>query len=206
MGNQLFAKSSDNNDTQKIRHSGDYYGPFYIAIYGDLGVGKTSVTTSFADNIYNDYSGNIMGTKIIVLDGVKIKLIIFDTAGEQQYKIRNHSNKIHGYMILYDVTNRKSFDNIGKWLAQIRERGNYDNCIVYMIGNKNDLGDKREISVEEGKKFAASNGLMFFETSVKMPISCRPCIQEGVSVEGCFMSMVSNIMVYNGSLFSLQGQ
>ena len=69
-------------------------------------------------------------------------------------------------MVVYDITNRESFNNLNSWLIEIEKNGN-KNVYKLLIGNKNDLEENRQISYEEGKEFASINGMEFFETSAK---------------------------------------
>ena len=77
-----------------------------------------------------------------------------------------------GIMLVYDITNAKSFDNIAKWLRNIDEHANED-VERMILGNKCDMEDERVISYERGKQLADSLGLQFFETSAKENINVR---------------------------------
>lgn len=83
---------------------------------------------------------------------------------------------------MYDITRRKSFDNVDKWLRELREYGNSDMVIV-LVGNKSDLSHSREVTEEEGKNFAEAEGICFMETSAL----------ENVNVERLFLDMISKI-------------
>lgn len=76
-----------------------------------------------------------------------IKLNIFDTAGEEKYHAVTacHYRKAKGAVIVYDVTNRKSFENVEKWLKDVTQLADHD-CSILIIGNKNDI-DSRKINV-----------------------------------------------------------
>lgn len=83
---------------------------------------------------------------------------------------------------MYDITRKLSFENVSKWLWELREYGNSDMVIV-LAGNKSDLSHSREVSEEEGKNFAETEGLCFMETSAL----------ENVNVERVFLDMISKI-------------
>ena len=93
---------------------------------------------------------------------------IWDTAGQEKFRNINSSyyKGANGILVVYDITNKESFEGLTEWLIEIEKKSSKD---VYklLIGNKNDLEDKRQISYEEGKEYASINGMEFFETSAK---------------------------------------
>ena len=102
------------------------------------------------------------------VNGNKVKLQIWDTAGQEQFRNINQSyyKGANGILVVYDITNKESFEGLTSWLIEIEKNSSKD---VYklLIGNKNDLEEKRQISYNEGKEFASVNGMQFFETSAK---------------------------------------
>ena len=97
-----------------------------------------------------------------------MKLQIWDTAGQERFRAiqASYYKGANGILVVYDITERKSFDNLNSWLIEIEKNGN-KNVYKLLIGNKSDLEDQRQISKEEGKEFAEINGMKFFETSAK---------------------------------------
>ena len=97
-----------------------------------------------------------------------MKLQIWDTAGQERFRAiqASYYKGANGILVVYDITERKSFDNLNSWLIEIEKNGN-KNVYKLLIGNKSDLEDERQISKEEGKEFAEINGMQFFETSAK---------------------------------------
>ena len=93
---------------------------------------------------------------------------IWDTAGQERFKNiqASYYKGANGIFVVYDITNRESFEHLNSWLIEIEKNGN-KNVYKFLIGNKNDLEDQRVISKEEGEEFASLNGLDFFETSAK---------------------------------------
>ena len=93
---------------------------------------------------------------------------IWDTAGQEQFRNINQSyyKGANGILVVYDITNKESFEGLTSWLIEIEKNSSKD---VYklLIGNKNDLENERKISYNEGKEFASINGMQFFETSAK---------------------------------------
>lgn len=137
-----------------------------LIIVGDSGVGKTNILTRYTKNIFNQDSkttiGVEFGTKVLSINNHKIKLQIWDTAGQERYKAVTvaYYKGSKGAFIVYDVTNRNSFNSLENWISDIRKNGDKDTSII-IVGNKTDLGN-REISYEEGKKFAEMYSIYFF--------------------------------------------
>ena len=96
---------------------------------------------------------------------VDLKLQLWDTAGQERFRPINANffKMIDLYFVVYDITSKKSFDNISEWVTQIEKFKDYP--IVVLIGNKSDLEDDREVTYQEGKDCAEEYGLAFFETS-----------------------------------------
>jgi Ras-related protein Rab-1A len=95
-------------------------------------------------------------------------LQIWDTAGQERFKniTASYYKGGNGILVVYDITDRESFENLNSWLIEIEKNAN-KNVYKLLIGNKCDLEEKRKVSYQEGKDFAASNGMQFIETSAK---------------------------------------
>ena len=93
---------------------------------------------------------------------------IWDTAGQERFKNiqASYYKGANGILVVYDITNKESFEHLNSWLIEIEKNGN-KNVYKLLIGNKSDLEDSREVSKEEGKKFAKNHGYNFYETSAK---------------------------------------
>lgn len=87
-----------------------------------------------------------------------------------------------GALLVYDVTRKPTFENVQKWLRELRDFGNPD-MVVVLVGNKCDLGHSREVPEDEGRDLAEREGLCFMETSAL----------ENVNVEEAFLHMVNKI-------------
>ena len=109
-------------------------------------------------------------------DGKEMKLVIWDTAGQERFhsialsSIKNAQGKI----VVFDVTLRKSFNNVVKWLKEINDRT--DKVSIVLFGNKCDI-EKREVTKEETENFAKLNNLVYFETSAKNKININEGFQ-----------------------------
>ena len=93
---------------------------------------------------------------------------IWDTAGQERFKniTASYYKGGNGILVVYDITDRESFENLNSWLIEIEKNAN-KNVYKLLIGNKCDLEEKRKVSYQEGKDFATSNGMQFIETSAK---------------------------------------
>ncbi len=93
---------------------------------------------------------------------------IWDTAGQERFKniTASYYKGGNGVLVVYDITDRESFENLNSWLIEIEKNAN-KNVYKLLIGNKCDLEEKRKVSYQEGKDFATSNGMQFIETSAK---------------------------------------
>lgn len=151
---------------------------FKILLIGDSGVGKTCILCRFSDDSFNSSFISTIGIdfkmKTIELNGKKIKLQIWDTAGQERfYTITStYYRGAMGIMLVYDVTDGKSFDSIGKWLRNIDENANED-VVKMIIGNKCDLEDKRVVPIERGQEVAKHHGIPFIETSAKTNVNIK---------------------------------
>ena len=108
-----------------------------------------------------------MAKNIEVKDKV-VRIQIWDTAGQESFRsiTRSYYKNSTCAFIVYDITNKKSFDNVIIWLKECKDMC-YKNILICLIGNKIDMKDKREVSYEDGINFAEENDLLFFETSAK---------------------------------------
>ena len=104
--------------------------------------------------------------KNISIDNRNVRIQIWDTAGEEAFRsiTRSYYKSSACAFIVYDITEQKTFYDVTSWLNDCRDLC-YKDILIYLIGNKNDLEDKRQVSKEEGQQFAEENNLVFFETS-----------------------------------------
>ncbi|XP_066595710.1 ras-related protein Rab-37-like isoform X1 [Prorops nasuta] len=146
---------------------------FTVMLLGDSGVGKTCLLTRFhsgrsLDGNYLTTVGIDFRNKLVTVDEMTIKLQIWDTAGQERFRSVTHSyyRDAHALLLLYDVTNKTSFDNIRAWLSEIREHANED-VVIMLLGNKCDCGSERMVKKEDGARLASEYGVPFIETSAK---------------------------------------
>nr|NP_001262152.1 Rab26, isoform F [Drosophila melanogaster]AGB94845.1 Rab26, isoform F [Drosophila melanogaster] len=113
---------------------------------------------------------DIMGkNKVVVVDGTRVKLQIWDTAGQERFRSVTHAyyRDAHALLLLYDVTNKTTYDNIRAWLGEIREYAQED-VVIVLIGNKADCsGSERQVKREDGERLGREHNVPFMETSAK---------------------------------------
>ena len=143
-----------------------------IIIIGNSGVGKSNFIFRFVDDrfskIYQTTVGIDLKTKICTLPKSKknVKLQIWDTAGQERFMSLNKLffQKVQGIILMYDITNRDSYEDLPKWVQLIEE--NAYNIPVILIGNKlDDEDENRIVKTQEGENFANDNGFLFYESS-----------------------------------------
>ena len=148
--------------------------PLYkILLLGDSTVGKTCFLLRYVDDSFLDLHMATIGLdyrlKTLILEEQKIvKVQLWDTAGQDKFRAitRNYYKGASGIILIFDVTNIKSYENIKKWINEIKEEISEKVAIV-LIGNKIDNMQERKISKEQGDKLASEIGVKFFETSAK---------------------------------------
>jgi Ras-related protein Rab-1A len=154
-------------DTQ-LRH--DYI--FRVCLIGDSNVGKTSLLTRFCDSSYKENYNNTIGVDFRVISlkykDIIVKIHIWDTAGQEKYKsvAVNYFRSTHGFMFIYDITDENSFSNIENWI-NLAFNNSSNHLINFLVGNKSDLEEERQVTKKEAEEFAKSKDLFFFETSAK---------------------------------------
>jgi len=143
-----------------------------IVLLGDQSVGKTSLITRFMydtfDNTYQATIGIDFLSKAMYLEDRTVRLQLWDTAGQERYRslIPSYIRDCSVAIVVFDITNRPSFLSTSKWIDDVRsERGN--DVIVVLVGNKADLADKRQVTLEEANAKATELNIMFMETSAK---------------------------------------
>lgn len=145
---------------------------FKLLLIGDSGVGKSCLLLRFADDTYTDSYISTIGVdfkiKTVEMDSKIVKLQIWDTAGQERFKTITSSyyRGAHGIIIVYDVTDPESFNNVRNWMQEI-DKYAAENVNKLLVGNKCDMVAKKAVSYEEGKELADSHGIRFIETSAK---------------------------------------
>lgn len=143
-----------------------------LVLLGDMGAGKTSLVLRFVKGQFHEYQESTIGaaffTQVLSLNEATVKFDIWDTAGQERY----HSLAPMYYrgaaaaVVVYDLTSMDSFQRAKKWVLELQRQGN-PKLIMFLVANKADLEQKRQVLSEEGEQYAKENGLSFLETSAK---------------------------------------
>ena len=162
---------------------------FKLIVIGEAGAGKSCLLHYFIESKFRKNSsytiGVEFGSKIVPLSGKQVKLQIWDTAGQERYRAvtRSYYRGAVGALIVYDITQRESFDRIVNWVADARTLAREDTAIL-LVGNKSDLKDKRQISFLEASRFAQEHNLLFLECSAL----------SGENVDEAFLKLARTIL------------
>jgi Ras-related protein Rab-8A len=143
-----------------------------LLLIGDSGVGKSCLLLRFCDDQFTPSFITTIGIdfkiRTIDLDGKKVKLQVWDTAGQERFKTITtaYYRGAMGILLVYDVCDEKSFNNIRSWYANVQQHAS-ENVVMILVGNKSDMADRRVISTEQGQKLADELGIPFIEASAK---------------------------------------
>jgi small GTP-binding protein len=172
------------------RSDSDFESLVKLIIIGDAGVGKSNYLYRFAEGqfcpVYEATVGFDYKSKTSFLPNCKkkVKFQIWDTAGQEKYMSINKNlfQRVQGIILMYDITEMKSFQNLSVWMNAVEQLSKGTPLIL--IGNKIDLKDKRQVSSEQGKEYADKYNIEFFESSGK----------SGENVEKSFIFLGEEIM------------
>lgn len=143
-----------------------------LVLLGDTSVGKSCIVVRFAKNEFYEYQESTIGaafmTQLIDIGECTIKFEIWDTAGQERYRslAPMYYRGASAAVIVYDITNKKSFEGAKGWINELKSVHSND-IIIALAGNKNDLEEKRAVDRELAESFANSNNILFIETSAK---------------------------------------
>ena len=143
---------------------------FKFIVIGCSGAGKTSIVRRLVDNKFVKGTQSTVGieyfTHITTIEGRTIKMMIWDTAGQERFYTiaKAYFRSALGVVLVFDITDRKSFDQLPRWLRDARMEAD-PHCSVILVGNKTDLAPSRVVSKEEAMEFAKSHELTYIETS-----------------------------------------
>ena len=165
--------NSSNRNFSKDDNLPKFTYEFKILLLGSIAVGKTAILSRYIKNEFLDIHKCTIKCdfqlKVVnVNNTTQAKLSIWDTCGDEKFRAitRQYYNDAHGILLIYDISNRDTFDDIEKWVEDIKNSAPAD-CAIFLIGNKSDLIDKRQVTYQEGKNKAEELGLLFNEVSAK---------------------------------------
>ena len=174
---------------------------FKIVLIGDTSVGKTNILSKYLTDEFDAKSkatvGVEFGVKNFKIENNIVKVQIWDTAGEERYRsITNAYYKgAKGSLLVYDITNKKSFENVEKWISDLKANADEEISMI-LLGNKTDLEDKRVVSTEEGKNKAEFYNLTFMETSAL----------NGNNIQEAFNELIMDVYKRNHELLENQAK
>ena len=157
-----------------------------IALLGDSKVGKSTIANKyvkvdFKDDLLSTIGSDRLETKLTLENGETIKLIIWDTAGEERFRsiALKALKAVQGVILVFDLTSRLSFQNINNWIQTAND--NLKDPTLVLFGNKADLNKETwEVTKEEAEEFAKNSNMKYFETSART----RQGIEEGFASIG----------------------
>lgn len=161
---------------------------YKVILIGDASVGKSNILQRFVRNEFISDSKSTIGvefaTKTILHEKHRIKIQLWDTAGQERFRAVTSAyyRGAQGVVLVFDVTNRDSFEHVEKWLREIKDHGDTTASII-LVGNKIDLVNARVISQGECIEWASKTGLYYIETSAK----------QGVGIEDMFTTLAGEI-------------
>ena len=142
-----------------------------VVLIGDTSVGKTSIADRFVNNQFSEFNEPTIGAAFLAKNLNNIRFEIWDTAGQERYRALApmYYRGASAALVVFDLTNRESFQNAKPWINELKEKGK-ENCIIILIGNKCDLPN-REVYYDSANKFAEDNDIFFLECSAKNDIN-----------------------------------
>ncbi|CAH9058839.1 unnamed protein product [Cuscuta europaea] len=161
---------------------------FKVVLIGDSGVGKSNLLSRFTRNEFCLESKSTIGvefaTRTLEVEGRTVKAQIWDTAGQERYRAITSAyyRGALGALLVYDVTKPTTFENVSRWLKELRDHAD-SNIVITLIGNKADLAHLRAVTTEDSQSYAEKEGLSFIETSAL----------EATNVEKAFHTILSEI-------------
>ena len=165
------------------------YSPIYkVILVGDSGVGKTCLLSmyvkGFCEQTIPTIAVEFCTKEIELYDGTKIKVQLWDTAGQERFKslAMTYYRKAFGILLLFDVTKKSSFIACKNYLEEVRNNSDRQ-CVIYLVGNKIDLENERQITKEDAESFAEQENIKYIETSAV----------KNMKVNEAFTSLLNNI-------------
>ncbi|KAG9393083.1 Ras-related protein RABA2a [Carpediemonas membranifera] len=172
-----------------MAESEEYYDYlFKLVLIGDSGVGKSNLLSRFTRNEFLYESKSTIGvefaTRNLKMEGKTVKAQIWDTAGQERYRAITSAyyRGAVGALLVFDITKRATYDNVDRWLKELREHADPDIAIM-LVGNKTDQPHLRGVSTAEAQQKAREAKLSYFETSAL----------SGDNVEASFTELVKEI-------------
>ncbi|KAI1732152.1 ras family domain-containing protein [Ditylenchus destructor] len=169
----------------------DVHFSFTVMLLGDSCTGKTCLLIRYKDGTFlnNNFISTVgidYRSKLLDIDKYRVKLQIYDTAGQERFRsiTSSYYRDADALLLVFDVTNRTSFENTRDWLAQVREYAK-ETVQITLVGNKIDLATQRKVKTDEAKQLAQSYNISYIETSAK----------NGHNVQDAFSDLAKRLMI-----------
>lgn len=144
-----------------------------VVVVGDSGVGKSNLLSRYVHNYFNEEITSTLGvdllSKRLLIKNKSVTVQFWDTAGQERMRALANAyyRNANGIIVVYDITSKESFKNMSYWIREVKNNTE-EKVKIVIIGNKTDLIGKRQVSVEEARKFADGKGFYYMEVSAKM--------------------------------------
>ena len=182
----------ESNENLKVEVMPDDYNQydlsFKMIVIGDAGVGKSCLTTKAAKGVFDDTYSATVGFEFLTfnlrIDGKVVKLQIWDTCGQEIYRslISSFYRNASLAMMVYSIDSKESFIHIETWLKEVKLQSNPD-IKIFLIGNKADLEEQREVKLEQAKLYKNENDIHYFcETSAKNGLNAQEVFIEAAKL------------------------
>ena len=158
-----------------------------LIIIGDYCIGKTSIAIRKREDIYDNIYNTTIGVDFFyyrtIVNNIPVKISVWDTAGQEKFRniINVYFKGAQGAILVYDITNRTTFNHLQKWLDQLEKHG-FDGKVI-LVGNKCDAENERQVATKEGKQFALENDCLFIESSSK----------QNINIDSIFEKLIDNL-------------
>jgi small GTP-binding protein len=155
---------------------------YKFIIIGSSGVGKTAILKRLVEDSFTDESQSTIGVEfdstVMTVEDRKVKLQIWDTAGQERFRsiAKAYYRNAVGVILVFDITDRKSFDDLSSWLNDVHTLCD-PNAVIQLIGNKTDLHGRRVVTLTEAENFASNHRMQYLETSAKVGENVRDAFQ-----------------------------
>jgi len=169
--------------------SGVYSTTFKLLVVGDAGVGKTCLITRFVDDVFSTTCKSTIGVDFkatsIEMDGKDVQLQVWDTAGQERFRALTTSyyRGAHGVILVYDVTEPASFEHLASWIKDV-DLYSGEEVVKLLIGNKDDIPDKKVVDPAVAREFAKDHNMLFMEASA----------MRALNVNAAFKLLVAEVM------------
>jgi small GTP-binding protein len=162
---------------------------FKFILIGSSGVGKTAILKRLVNDTFVEESQSTIGvefeTTMLNIDNQRLKLQVWDTAGQERFRsiAKAYYRSAVGVILVYDLTDRRSFEDLGSWLNDAHALCD-PNAVIQLIGNKADLSPHRMVTVQEAENLAKVHNMQYLETSAK----------QGMNVRNAFVNVAVQVM------------